>query len=810
MDQQANQKLQYLLTQVESLTIQQQNLQKNLAEIAKEIRQLQYETKGEDTIQVLKTEKPEKLAEFEMPQSPVAMEETAFSPIFPKEMPIPPIARPAPVKPAPSPLPENKWGGQQSRSAIDFEKFIGENIISKIGILILVIGVGIGTKYAIDKEMLSPIARIILGYLIGVGILFTAIRLKEKYENFSAILLGGAMAIFYLITFAAYDFYGIIPQVVAFGLMVIFTGFTVAASLLYNRQWIALLGMVGAYAVPFLLSDGSGKVAVLFSYISLLNLGILAVAYKKYWRILYYSAFGLSWIIFLSWFATKFEANKHFGICLGFSTIFFFTFYGINLLHKLVEKRKFLPEDVMFLLLNSFIYFGIGYAAISEYAPTERFAGLFTLANALIHFGVAFAIYRMKLADRNLFYLVSGLVLVFLTITIPVQLDGHWVTLIWAAEAALLYWIGRSKQVGFYEKLSYPLMVLAVLSQVQDWGGLATPTTFFADAEAPDPFFNSGFLMGILVCIVFGFMVLTGKKYQSVVLNPITKQSPPIAHFFGNILPPAAFILLLYFTFRQEWINLWVERYSSHYKTSAADSYTYYPPGAAVLVLLRVWLLNYTAVFLGIWGIVLIKLKSDKVAQTIFMALSAITLLLAASVGNLWLGELRDSTINPVQDNFSIARTTAISIRYILFACTGFLLVVLFRMKKQLISGPKYADMALDLLLHLNILSAGSGELMTWLKLNQFAQFDKLGLSIFWGIYSLLLIGLGIFRKKQHLRIGAIVLFGITLIKLFFYDIADLSTMSKTIVFISLGILLLIISFLYNKYKNSISGANES
>ena len=131
-------------------------------------------------------------------------------------------------------------------------------------------------------------------------------------------------------------------------------------------------------------------------------------------------------------------------------------------------------------------------------------------------------------------------------------------------------------------------------------------------------------------------------------------------------------------------------------------------------------------------------------------------------------------------------------------------------MKKQLISGPKYAEMALDLLLHLNILSAGSGELMTWLKLNQFAQFDKLGLSIFWGIYSLLLIGLGIFRKKQHLRIGAIVLFGITLIKLFFYDIADLSTMSKTIVFISLGILLLIISFLYNKYKNSISGANES
>jgi uncharacterized membrane protein len=59
-------------------------------------------------------------------------------------------------------------------------------------------------------------------------------------------------------------------------------------------------------------------------------------------------------------------------------------------------------------------------------------------------------------------------------------------------------------------------------------------------------------------------------------------------------------------------------------------------------------------------------------------------------------------------------------------------------------------------------------------------------------------------KHKKHLRIAAIVLFTATLLKLFFIDIVHYSTISKTIVFVALGVLLLIISFLYNKYKNEI------
>ena len=109
-----------------------------------------------------------------------------------------------------------------------------------------------------------------------------------------------------------------------------------------------------------------------------------------------------------------------------------------------------------------------------------------------------------------------------------------------------------------------------------------------------------------------------------------------------------------------------------------------------------------------------------------------------------------------------------------------------------------------DYLLYISLLWIISSELINILSLLGLTDSYKLGLSIVWGIYSLFLISLGIAKNKKHLRIGAMVLFGITLIKLFVYDISYLSTISKTIVFVSLGILLLIISFLYNKYKHLI------
>ncbi|MCU0386485.1 MAG: DUF2339 domain-containing protein, partial [Flavihumibacter sp.] len=276
-------------------------LLKRHEEFAKEIYHLRYQ------IQQLKEEKPFIGAEKSVVREIKESSEPA-NPVKPAQQVIEPYRPPAPtiIKP---------------KEKSDWEKFIGENLINKIGIVITVIGVAIGAKYAIDKELISPLTRIILGYLVGLGLLGFSIKLKEKYESFSAVLLSGAMAVMYFITYTAYSMYALFPQWFAFLLMLLFTVFTVVAALHYNRQVIALVGLVGAYAVPFLLSDGSGKVGILFSYMAIINLGILSIAVKKYWKPLYYAAFGFTWIIYASWFSFFYVQQQHFALSLLFLTI---------------------------------------------------------------------------------------------------------------------------------------------------------------------------------------------------------------------------------------------------------------------------------------------------------------------------------------------------------------------------------------------------------------------------------------------------------------------------------------------------------
>ena len=88
----------------------------------------------------------------------------------------------------------------------DLEKIIGESWINKIGIFIVIIGVAIGAKYSIENELISPLTRIILGYMVGIGLLGFGIKLKPKFEGYSAVLVSGAISLFYYITYFAYSF----------------------------------------------------------------------------------------------------------------------------------------------------------------------------------------------------------------------------------------------------------------------------------------------------------------------------------------------------------------------------------------------------------------------------------------------------------------------------------------------------------------------------------------------------------------------------------------------------------------------------
>jgi uncharacterized membrane protein len=773
-----NDKADQLLGKLDALLKRQEDFSREIIKLRSEINQLKYPVQ-----------------EQILPAIPEKETDAAIT-LAEEKIPLPEI----PQEKAKSPrIPDPKFI-DTSKVKSDFEKFIGENLINKIGIGITVIGVGIGVKYSIEHELISPLTRIILGYLMGIGLMGFGMKLKKNYENFSAILVSGAIAIMYFMTYAAYGIYSLIPQTLAFVLMLIFTAFTVLAATKYNKQVIAHIGLVGAYAVPFLLSEGSGKVWILFTYMAIINAGILILSLKKYWKPLYYSSFILTWLIVLSWFVNKYESGDYFTTALVFSTVFFVIFYVTFIAYKLLKKEVFDFSDIILLLANSFLFYGLGYVIINDQTGGEKWLGVFTLANAVVHFLVSVVIYKQKLADKNLFYLVSGLVLVFITITIPVQLDGNWVTLIWAAEAALLFWIGRTKDVSFYENLSSVLMMIAFGSLVHDWMSAYGPQLANPENKIK-PLFNVSFLSSLVFIAAFAF--INSINYKRPLKLPARGLSE-IMYF----LIPAILLVSLYAAFYLEIANYWNSLYTDSALSPSKDGRKFHYWNEALTEFKSIWLIIYSLFFVIVLSLFNMgKLKSLQLGW-INLGLNLVMIVLFLTYGLLTLSELREIYLGQTLSEYYQRGSFYIWIRYVSYIFFALALWVSYRYILQDFMRGNFKT-GFDFVFYTSVLWIASSELVHLMDMAASTQSYKLGLSILWGLYALTLIALGIWKRKKHLRIGAIALFGITLVKLFFYDIADLDTIAKTVVFVSLGILLLIISFLYNKYKNIIGDEKE-
>ncbi|MBC7884980.1 MAG: DUF2339 domain-containing protein [Saprospiraceae bacterium] len=788
-----NDKIEKLLDRLEAVIKKQESFSVEIDTLRKEIIRLQMSRSGD-----MELSHDELVPEI----SPLTTTSPYTEPVIRREM-----ESDMEINPENIAIPETISPVQSPKKALNFEKLIGENLINKLGIGITILGVAIGAKYSIDNDLISPLTRIILGYLMGIGLMGLGMKLKKNYHNYSAVLVSGAIAIMYFITYAAYSFYGLFPIELAFAMMVLFTIFSVVTATHYNKQVIAHIGLVGAYAAPFLLSEGSGRIDILFGYMAIINIGVLFIAFRKYWKLLYVVAFVLTWIIFLSWYNISYEKNTHFWLAFVYLTVFFVIFYAVFLAYKLIQKEKFAALDIGLLLLNSFIFYGVGYSLLDGYKSEYQLLGLFTVLNALIHFLVTWVIYKMKLADKNLFYFVAGLVLVFITIAIPVQLEGNWVTLLWILQASLLFWIGRTKNVPPYEKMSYPLMILALVSVMDDWTDFYSWSTLNAGSYIP--VLNICFLTSILVIGCFVFIFWLHKKHPIVITDEKkTNWNNLLTFFFG-----ATVIALLYFSFLVQISTYFQNLYlNSLLEIKDGDELVSSNYNGDILLFEQLWIINYSTLFFSILCYFNIKRFENKTLGLINFSLLVWCLLTFLINGLYHLTDLRSGYVNQNSLSLYNAGIFNILIRYISLAFAGIGIFSMYQYLTKDFMKPVNGRLRIpfDVFWLIFVLIVLSTELISWMDLAKMEGSYKLGLSILWGVYALILIAAGIWKNKKHLRIFAIALFSVTLLKLFFYDIAHLDTIAKTIIFISLGILLLITSFLYNKYHKLITEDDEN
>jgi uncharacterized membrane protein len=662
----------------------------------------------------------------------------------------------------------------------DLEKFIGENLANKIGIAILVLGIGFFVKYAIDQEWIGIYGRVFIGILCGGILIGIAHRLRKTLIAFSSVMVGGGIAVLYLTITIAFHTYGIMSQEIAFGIMVLITGFTIILSIAYDRIELAILAILGGFGSPFMVSTGEGNYVILFTYIMILDVGMLVLAFFKKWRLVNIIAYVFTIVLFSSWLAARFDGEQP-GMMTGaiiFATLFYVIFFVMNIINNIRKRVAFEGLEYLMLLSNTFLYYSAGMYILNN-PDGEAYKGLFTAVVAIFNFGFAFALYKNEKVDRNLVFLLIGLVLTFLSLAAPIQLEGNYITLFWTAEAVLLLWLSQKSGIKLIKIASLIVMLLMWVSLVMDWYNVYVLTASDSMLTGSDPLrvlLNKGYLTSVfsLIGLVLCIRLLRNEtEYAEQVANA------------KSVFTFAA-VIILYLS------NLFELRHHLEFFIDDAA-------GGSIIVGL------YNAVF--ILGLMLVGSRL-KVPDAIRPAIDALGLVAISSYLIFYHREVIESRDNFL---FGTASFAGFGIHYL------YLILLIVAAVLSLNKIRKWNDfnaetynayswffmfffvfLASAELDHTVLLAAGATEESQYHILR---QNHKIGYPILWGIASFILIAAGLRMKLRHLRIISLTLFLITLVKLFLVDIRGISEGGKIAAFISLGVLLLIVSFMYQRLK---------
>ncbi len=647
---------------------------------------------------------------------------------------------------------------EYATSETNFEKYIGENLFGKIGILIFIIGIGFFVKYAIDQNWINETARTLMGYAVGAGMLVLAERLHKRYHTFSSLLAGGAFGIYYLITAIAFHYYDLFSHTMAFVILCATTIFMSAVSVLYDRKELAVTALVGGFIAPFIISTDSSSIISLQIYIGILNIGMFCLAMYKKWAILPMVSFAFTYIILWGTTAigsfTDSEAVTIYPTLFAFATLF----YVIFLLPIVFILRTQYSENTRLGLLgiitaNSFMYLIYGDSLLQHFetsSDTTAYLAFFIAAvNLAIHLYLRF---RVEGQDtlRNL---MLGLAVTFASMGIPILFSTANLLLVWAAEAVLLLWLFTKEKNRIYEWASAILLFLTM-------GALAyyrTTDTFIHDT-GDSLFVNGAFFVTTFVSIAY-FIVAVIMQYNKDLFSDMRRL---IAYTPCNAIAYALGFCILFLAFRDNF-HFHLEQPISEYAS----------------------LLTANIMLLG--GALILRkrfeISKNKLAYEISLYLAGI--LFAMTVWN-------DTAPDGLLLRWLMALVT---IAYMAYCIRGQLLVA---------SNPRSLHTEYAIVSTLTWLTLTRLLLITFNEVNFSTAF-----SLSLGIAAFILMCIGMRYHSKEIRIVSLAEFGIIIGKLILNDVWAMPALGKIIVFISLGAILLILSFLYQKLKDALFNEKE-
>ncbi len=395
--------------------------------------------------------------------------------------------------------------------ANQIESLIGRRLVGWAAIALILFATAFFLKYAFDNRWIGELGRVAIGIALGVGLIVVGFKYQlRSWRIFSQILTAGGVVLLYLSSYAAFGYYHLVTQKVAFVFLAILIAEAAGLALLYNAPAIAIMALVGGFLTPMLLHSDRDQYRSLFAYIVALDLGALALL--KHWTGLSSVAYLGTQLLFWLWYNERYHPQKRVAVLI-FQTVIFLIFLLAHLGRELIRREVATIEDLALLSINPFVFFATTYHLLN---PNHHdWMGVFAIGMALVYAGAAkILLERMKRPDRaallatplatnrSELLLMIGIALTFVTIAIPIQLRSNWITIAWAVEALTMLWAGLEIRSIRLRVIACTLFGLA-LAKLCFWD------TNFLYRPIFTPVLNRYFLSSLVVIgCVFGAAVL--------------------------------------------------------------------------------------------------------------------------------------------------------------------------------------------------------------------------------------------------------------------------------------------------------------
>ncbi len=370
------------------------------------------------------------------------------------------------VSPMPAPAPVPAYASEEKESGEES----GARWLGWIGAIMLLLGVGFFLKYAFD-HWIDPMGQVAVGILGGLVLVILGQKLSEKYAKYAATLTGAGIGILYFAIYAGFAFYNpvVIAQPVAFALMIMVTALAMVLAVASGTINLAVIGVLGGFLTPVMLSTGENHLVTLSLYMIVLNLGTIGIAWFKKWTQLNYLAFVGTILLFGGWMERHYT-EAQLGVTFAFLSVFFLIFLANSVVHHFSRKETSTPSDLLLLCLNAIGYFGVCYGILKP--QHNEYLGFFALLLAIVYLTIAYLAYSGNKHDRTLNLTLPGIAVVFLSIAIPLQLTGYWISIAWLIEALILVYVGLVVRERTIQVFGWIVLLLGLISLTDEVMGI--------------------------------------------------------------------------------------------------------------------------------------------------------------------------------------------------------------------------------------------------------------------------------------------------------------------------------------------------